>query len=257
MEQRGSAVSRGGAEIAYRVFGSGERALVAVHGWMTSGAVFDALAVSLEGSGWRIVVPDLAGTGRSSRPASGYRLERFAADVHAVIDHLGLERPAILGHSMGGQVAQLVAAARPVDRLALVTPVPLGGASLPDDARALFATAAGDAAKLGTILSLASPELSDDDRARLVARALEVAEACLVESLEAWLAGAPLDALARIDAPTLVVATDDPFLPRALLEAEVAGRIAGAELIHLAGLGHYPIVSAPARTAAVVRAFLT
>jgi len=256
MEQRSEVASRGGADIAYRVFGSSGPALVAIHGWMTSGSVFDALVTALAPAGRTIVVPDLVGTGRSSRPETGYSLARFAADVEAVIDHAGLERPAVVGHSMGGQIAQLVAASRSVARLVLVNPVPLSGAQLPDDARALFSSAAGDAAKLDAILSLASPELTERARSRLVATALEVADACIVEAFEAWVAGAPVEALADIDAPTRVIATDDPFLPRDLLQAEVADRIEGAELVYLAGPGHYPLVSAPSETAARIVGFL-
>ncbi|MCB9594274.1 MAG: alpha/beta hydrolase [Sandaracinaceae bacterium] len=246
-----------GARLVYRTFGDRGRSLVLVHGWMTSGAVFDDLVAALEGARLRIVVPDLVGSGASSRPETGHELLRFAADVLAVIEHAGLERPVVLGHSMGGQIAQLVAAAMTdLAGLVLVNPVPLGGLTLPDDARGLFSSAAGDAGKLGTILDLATVALAPADKARLVEVAMSVSEASIVESLEAWTTGGLVDRLDEVRAPTLVVATDDPFLPRELLQAEVADRIAGARLAHLPGAGHYPSVEKPAELAALIRGFL-
>ncbi len=167
-----------GATVSYRVLGDGPRALVLVHGWMTSGAVFDELVAALEraGAGVTAIVPDLVGSGASSRPASGYALLRYAADVLAVIEAAGRARPVVLGHSMGGQIAQLVAAALPdaVAGLVLVSSVPLGGLRLPPGARALCESAAGDRDKLGALLDLASPALPAAARARLVELALGV-----------------------------------------------------------------------------------
>lgn len=53
-----------------------------------------------------------------------------------------------------------------------------------------------------------------------------------------------------------MVATDDPFLPRDLLQAQVVDRVAGAELSYLPGPGHYPLVSEPLETAGRIDAFL-
>ena len=70
------------------------------------------------------ILLDQRGHGYSDKPAQGYGNAAFAADAWAVIRHLGLERPAVLGHSMGGGVALALAAAHPeaIDRLLLVDP---------------------------------------------------------------------------------------------------------------------------------------
>ncbi len=247
-----------GARVRYRVVGDGPRALVLVHGWMTSGAVFDELLAALDPARVTAIVPDLVGAGASSRPRTGYALLRYAADVMAVIEASRVERPVVVGHSMGGQIAQLVAAASPgaLAGLLLVSPVPLAGLALPPEARELFERAANDAGKLGTILDLATVALSPEARARLVEVAVDVDATALRESLDAWTAGGFEDRLADIDAPTLVVATDDPFLPRELLQAQVADAIRGARLEHLPGAGHYPQVEAPARLVAILERFL-
>jgi pimeloyl-ACP methyl ester carboxylesterase len=80
----------------------------------------DALA---EGS--RVFAMDLPGFGRSAKPRTRYGLGFFAEAVHAFLDAVGVERAALIGHSLGGAVAVAAAAARPdrIDRLALVAAV--------------------------------------------------------------------------------------------------------------------------------------
>lgn len=251
----------GGDKVAYRVFGDGPRTLILVHGWMMSGAVFDPFLSALDTAGLRVVVPDLVGSGDSARPESGYTLARYADDVLAVLREVmseGAPPAIVLGHSMGGQVAMLVAASAraSVAQLVLLNPVPSCGVDLPEEARGLFRSCAGDAEKLGMILDMATEELSGPDRARLLAIAVDVEEACIIEAFDAWTAGGFEDRLAEISASTLVLATDDAFLPRAFLESEVVDRISGARLHYLAGPGHYPIVERAAETAAIVSDFL-
>ena len=102
-----------GTTLHYRVLGDGPRSVVLVHGWMMSGAVWDAMLEKLDMTGLRLVVPDHRGTGESGRPASGYSLEQYAKDVLAVADHAGAKRFSLVGHSMGGQIAQWVACGGP------------------------------------------------------------------------------------------------------------------------------------------------
>jgi N-formylmaleamate deformylase len=76
----------------------------------------------------RVLVLDVRGRGLSDRPASGFTLPEYAADVVAAIDEAGYERPAVLGHSMGARVAAAFGVLHP-DRagpLVLVDP-PLTG----------------------------------------------------------------------------------------------------------------------------------
>jgi N-formylmaleamate deformylase len=76
----------------------------------------------------RVLVLDVRGRGLSDRPASGFTLPEYAADVVAAIDEAGYERPAVLGHSMGARIAAALGVLHP-DRagpLVLVDP-PLTG----------------------------------------------------------------------------------------------------------------------------------
>jgi pimeloyl-ACP methyl ester carboxylesterase len=246
-----------GTEVALRVFEGRGPSVVLVHGWMMSGKVWDPMIELMQARGVRVVALDLRGCGESSRPSGRYSLDSFADDVVAAVEAAGGERPLLVGHSMGGQLAQLAAArlgAR-LGGLALLNSVPLGGLPLPPDAAGLFRSAPGSREVMSTILGLACTALSDAERTRLLDVAAGVEDRCVAEALEAWMAGSDASLAATIGAPTLVVATDDPFLPPAFLQQAVADPIARAALVHLPGCGHYPAAERPAETAATLLAF--
>ncbi|MCY1073018.1 alpha/beta fold hydrolase [Archangium lansingense] len=244
--------------IHYRVVGDGPRNVLLVHGWMVSGAVFGEFVEKLDTTGLRLVIPDLRGSGGSGAPASGYTLEQHARDVLAVADHAGLKRFTVVGHSMGGQVAQWVAAQEPsrVEGLVLLNTVPAGGLPLPPDAAGLFRTSANDREKQKIILGLACKQLSAEALERLLKDAGTVAKGSIEGNFDAWTGGGFEAKLASITAPTLVVATDDAFLPPAFLREKVVNAIKNARLAYLPGPGHYPQVERPAETAALLTSFL-
>ncbi len=99
--------------------GSGPDPALCLHGITAQHRAFNALARHL-GPTRGLVGVDLRGRGDSAKPESGYGLERHAADVIRVLDHLGLERAVIVGHSMGGFVALEAALSYPERVRALV-----------------------------------------------------------------------------------------------------------------------------------------
>ncbi len=241
-----------GVSLAGRTTGFGPDVLL-VHGWMMAGAVFDRIVPALAAS-WRVTVPDLRGTGDSSRPATGHSLPDHVSDLAAWLREAGLQRPAVVGHSMGGAIAQLLAARHPelVASLVLLNPVPLGGLPLPPEVMARFASAATDRTTQGEILDMATLQLAPADREWLLDIAATVSPPAMVEGLRAWTSGGHGSEASAIRCPTRVVATSDPFLPPDLLEREVVRAIPGATLHLLEGPGHYPQVEAPRRTADLV-----
>ena len=243
--------------ISYRIEGEGDRPVLMIHGWMMNGGVYDDVLARLDRRGHRYVVPDLRGAGASDKPASGYTLDRYARDLLGLMESLGHDTFTVVGHSMGGQIAQLVAATAPerVRGVAALCPVPASGVPLPPDAQGLF-RGATSAEPQGIILGLACKELSDAAKERLLGLGATVAAECIAESFDAWTGGGFADRLGSITAPTLVVATDDPFLPPDFLRAAVVDPIAGARLAHLPGPGHYVQVERPVETAAILEAFL-
>jgi N-formylmaleamate deformylase len=82
--------------------------VVLLHGLTGSGACWSPLARALEAE-FDVVMPDARGHGDSSTPLTGYRYEDHARDVVGLIQGLGLAAPVLLGHSMGGMTAAVVA----------------------------------------------------------------------------------------------------------------------------------------------------
>jgi len=247
-----------GVRLSYRVFGEGPKTVILIHGWMVSGAIYDDLVAALDKSGLRLVVPDLRGVGASDRPERGYTIERYADDILAVADAEGCERFTVVGHSMGGKIAQWIAATSParVEGVALLCPVPAAGMPLPPDARALFRGSGGNRAAQKTILDLACKELSEAVRERTLDDAATISASCIASSFDAWSEGNFADKLGAVRAPTLVVATDDPFLTPAILREAIVARVAGARLAYLPGPGHYVQIERPRETAALLEAFI-
>jgi N-formylmaleamate deformylase len=92
---------------------SGEDPAVIVLPGITSPAISWDFVIHALDVPRRFVVPDMRGRGLSERPDGGYALSDYVADIAALIGELGLERPTLLGHSMGARVAAAVAARRP------------------------------------------------------------------------------------------------------------------------------------------------
>jgi len=247
-----------GIKIAYRSFGEGPRTVILVHGWMVSGAVYNDLLEHLDLQGLRVLVPDHRGAGESDKPEEGYSIERYANDVLALADAEKVASFAVVGHSMGGQIAQWLAAKHPdrVTGVVLLCPVPACGIPLPDEAIGLFSGAGGNREAQKTILGMACKELSAASLERVLDDGAKTSPAAVRLSFDAWRTGGFSDALAAIRAPLLCLGTDDPFLPPAFLRAEVVSKIKDARFAFLPGPGHYVQVERPRETAALLEAFL-
>jgi pimeloyl-ACP methyl ester carboxylesterase len=118
-------VATNGATIHVRSGGSGP-AVVLLHGYGETGDMWIPLAADLARD-HTVVVPDLRGLGRSSKPDGGFDKKTQAADVSGVMDALGVQRADVVAHDIGNMVAFQVAAQFPsrVRRLVLIdAPVP-------------------------------------------------------------------------------------------------------------------------------------
>ncbi len=93
-----------GKHIYYEDYGSGDSAVILVHGWGMSVRVWDYTLPALSAAGHRVVMLDHRGCGQSSKDFSDMGIEAIAGDVVALVEHLGLERVVLNGWSMGGAV---------------------------------------------------------------------------------------------------------------------------------------------------------
>lgn len=124
---RGEFLDINGVRLYYYAAGSrgaGEP-IVLLHGFPTSGHLWNGV-VPLLPTGHRVVVLDLLGFGRSDPPSThGVDIRSHADRLIAVLDHLGINYACVVGHDIGGGIAQSVAVRYPprVSRLCLVTSV--------------------------------------------------------------------------------------------------------------------------------------
>ena len=96
------AKAKDGTMLFHKDWGEG-RPVVLLHGWPLSGDTFDDLGIALAERGFRAIIPDRRGFGRSDQPWSGHDYDTYADDVAAVLEHCGIAEPvALVGFSMGG-----------------------------------------------------------------------------------------------------------------------------------------------------------
>lgn len=97
-----------GVDIHYLRTGGDKPLLILLHGLTGSGACWTPLARAFEDD-YDVVMPDARGHGKSSAPLHGYLYRDHASDLIRLIEALGLAAPILLGHSMGGMTAAVVA----------------------------------------------------------------------------------------------------------------------------------------------------
>ncbi|MCB1025695.1 MAG: alpha/beta hydrolase, partial [Acidobacteria bacterium] len=89
--------------LAFKEYGEG-LPLVLLHAFPLSGSMWEANAKFIAKEGFRVILPDLPGFGRSHSGSDGFSLEKIASDVDAFLEDLSIEQAVIGGLSMGGYI---------------------------------------------------------------------------------------------------------------------------------------------------------
>jgi pimeloyl-ACP methyl ester carboxylesterase len=205
-----------GIRIHYLRTGGAKPPVVLLHGLMGSGACWAPLARALE-SEFDVVMPDARGHGDSSAPRDGYRYDDHANDVVDLIRGLGLSRPVLLGHSMGGMTAAVVASrGRGILRgLVLVDPTFLS----PERQREVHESDVADQHRRA--LGLQKSDLVAQAQARHPQRSPEIVELQAEARLKTCMAAFDVlrppnpdyrDVVSAIDVPSLLVIGDSPLV---------------------------------------------
>jgi len=103
---------RDGVRLAYEEAGTGDPAMVFVHGWSCNLSHF-APQVEHFSRSHRCISVDLRGHGGSDAPEQDYTIDGYAQDVAWMCDQLGVRGAVLVGHSMGGAIVLAIGAARP------------------------------------------------------------------------------------------------------------------------------------------------
>lgn len=112
-------------DVAAGVNANGRTALL-LHGRNFPSSYWEPVIAALAGAGYRVLVPDQLGFGKSSKPVGPYSFDGMAADTVALLDALGLVRVDVVAHSMGGMLAVRLARNAPTRVNSLVLEAPIG-----------------------------------------------------------------------------------------------------------------------------------
>jgi 3-oxoadipate enol-lactonase len=254
-----------GAELHVDVSGDGVP-VVFVHGLGLSGELWNRMRRGF-GTGYQVVLVDLRGAGRSrERDRGELTLARWADDLDQVVRSLELERPVVVGHSLGASVVLRYALEHPGEAGALVL---IGAEANLSNLAPRMLAAAERIESIGLVtwvdefwaknppFSQASlrrdPSMLEEYRARLLENdAVDYVRQCRAIAAAESLA----DRLGEITQPALVVtgAEDDRTLPEH--GRKLAGAIPAARLVELEGVGHTIPFEAPAETARAITDFV-
>jgi pimeloyl-ACP methyl ester carboxylesterase len=239
-----------GVDIAFLDQGDGPPILL-IHGFASTKEVNwvqPGWVAALTGAGRRVIALDNRGHGASTklyRPED-YRIERMAGDAIGLMDHLGLSRADVMGYSMGGRIAALMALRHP----ARVRSVILGGIGIK------LVEGAGLTEEVAAALEAPSPEQVQDSRGRAFRQFADQTKsdrAALAACMRGSRQTLTREEAASIRTPVLIaVGTKDEIAGSA---SELAALIPGARVLDIPGRDHMLAVGDKAYKAGVL-AFL-
>ena len=179
-------VAVNGINLAYTRRGKGTP-LVLIHGFPLDHTSWDEVASLLENE-FDVITPDLRGFGQSTTVETPYTISDMADDLAGLLDHLGIEKVALAGHSMGGYVALAFAKKYPqrVSGLGLVSSQAVADSPEGKDRR--YQTAADVAQKgVGVVADAMTPKLSAVARVQTFVRAVieKQSQAAVIGALKA------------------------------------------------------------------------
>ena len=242
-------VTSDGVELSLLEAGSGSP-LMMLPGWSQTAAMFRHQFEGLSDR-YRVIALDWRGHGHSQKVAHGYRLSRFAMDLHEVIEALDLESVAVLGHSMGNGVlwchwdlfgrdrfSKMIIAEQPPTLLARSawSPKERTWAGCIVEASQLVTSCdkleGPDATTFARdfVAGMLSDQISEEDRRFIVEENLQLPRHAAASLLQDTTTADWRDLIPRIDIPTLICAGKASVVPYASQEW-IQQQIPGAKLI--------------------------
>lgn len=228
----------------------------------TDARIWDAVIALLEGR-YRILSYDKRGHGLSDAPGGDYKIDDHVDDLAGLLDHLGMDRLALAGISVGGLIGQSFALRYPERLAALVLcdTAPKVGDDAMWNGRMEAVRRDGMASIAGAVMVRWFTEAFRRDRADELAGWQNMFERMPVPGYVgtcAALRDADLrDAIGAIAVPTLVVVGDQDLSTPVDLVRDAAARILGAHFEVIAGSGHIPSIEQPQALAALMTRFLS
>jgi pimeloyl-ACP methyl ester carboxylesterase len=242
-------------DFAYTRHGTGSP-MILLHGYPLDGSIWSEV-VPLLADRFELIIPDLRGFGESTTVDTAYTMDTFASDIANLLDHLGFEKAAVVGHSMGGYAALAFAKNHPdrVSGLGLVSSQVL--ADPPERKQGRYDTAAQVAAKgIGVVVEAMSSKFTPDERVRAVAQTVMEQQRPngVIGALKAMAEREDLSTLlADAKYPVVIVHGEADALIPVERAREVKNAVSRAHLVELKEVGHLPMLEAAEETARALR----
>ena len=225
-------------------------AVVCIHTAGQNGVQWRNTLLGLPALGYRVIVPDLPGHGRSDAARTGpvTDLGYYSEWVIRLIDELGLDRPYVMGCSIGGKIALDIASRIP-ERLAGAvcmgaqvdfTALPAGAAALERTIEDASSPARTDRTHFGTV-AVCGRSLPPERVAHIAAMHRREDPIVTTSDLIGWYRHDIAGALPKISCPAYVVAGDDDFWLDLDQVRWTGSQIPGSRTLVLEGIGHYPM----------------
>lgn len=253
-------VEAGGAELAIDVRGEGPPVLF-VHGFPFDRTMWRHQLAAL--GRCKRIAPDCRGVGGSTAPADGYSMARYADDLVAILDALGIRQAALCGLSMGGYVVFELLRRHPerVKALVLVDTRPDADAPEAKRGRDELAAVAEREGPQGIIERLLPKLLARQTQSEVTDQVREMARRWSLPGLTGALRALrdrpdSTDTLRQVRVPTLVlVGSEDQIAPPDIGRA-MAALVPGAAFHVVPGAGHVAPLEQPLATSRVLADFL-
>jgi 3-oxoadipate enol-lactonase len=246
------------AVIEYQRMGHG-KPLVLLHGFPLDIGVWDAILPLLENQ-FEVLLPNLRGFGKSESTTRDYSLSNMADDVAGLLDHLGIEKSIIAGHSMGGYIALAFARSYP-DRLlglGLISSQVIADSLERRESRYQTAAQVEEFGMESLANNMADKLTSDPvQRAKSLkiilrqpTRGVSSALKALAERHDQTMT------LKSLEKPVVIVHGDSDLLIPVERAQEMKGLNPNSFLTIIPGTGHMPMLEKPADTALALQRFL-
>jgi pimeloyl-ACP methyl ester carboxylesterase len=248
-------IRKDGVALAYEEAGVGEPAILLVHGWATDRSVMRPLLDCAQRSR-RTVAVDLRGFGESDAPEQPYPIEAYSDDLAFVAAHLGLGKPIIVGHSMGGMIALDFAGRHPEQvSAAIVLEGMILAPELLDGLRPVLARIRNQDFRdvaAGLMSYLCGPRFDPQERRQLAAVAGACRQHVLVSAMEGILAFDSEAATRTVNCPMLYVGTGERYADIGRLRA-LCPQVVTEQLV---GCGHYFPLEVPEQLCPMIARFI-
>lgn len=244
-------VAVNGINLAYTRLGKGTP-LMLVHGFPLDSSSWNEIIPFLKDH-FDLILPDLRGFGKSTTVEAPYTLSDMADDLAGLLDHLGVEKTALAGHSMGGYISLAFARKYPqrVSGLGLVASQ--AAADAPEGRERRYKTAADVAEKgVGVVVEAMTPKLSADVRVQEFVRGVieRQSKQAVIGALKAMAVREDsLPILSSSNFSLVLIHGDADQLVPLERAKEIKSANPSARLLELKGAGHMPMMEFARQTA--------